>query len=330
MTALVRAAALTNFMEVARSVGLNPLALVRAAGLNQVLLSEPEQRIPVAAAVRLLEMAAQESGCIDFGLRMAESRQLSDFGVVSLLISHQRSLRDALAVTMQYRHLLNAGLAMQVEEAGDLVIIREEVMAQAHPRQAIELALGVLHRMCAALMGGRWAPRWVSFCHEAPADMALHRRVFACRVDFGREFNGIACKASDLDALNPGADPAMARYARQFVESLPPVHKPSTVLEARRAIYLMLPTGRATGEYVAQSLGMSVRSLQRQLDDADTTFTDLLAEVRSELVTRYLANPRHSLMEVSELLGYSNASSFTRWFRTQFGMAPQAWRKSTR
>ena len=89
MNALVRAATLTNFLEVARDLGLNPQPLLREVGLSRALLADPEQRIPAASAVRLLEMAAQATGHSQFGLRMAESRQLSDFGVVSLLISHQ-------------------------------------------------------------------------------------------------------------------------------------------------------------------------------------------------------------------------------------------------
>jgi AraC-like DNA-binding protein len=71
-----------------------------------------------------------------------------------------------------------------------------------------------------------------------------------------------------------------------------------------------------------------VRTLQRQLDEADTSFTAMLGEVRRELAQRYVANPRYSLVRVSELLGYSTPSSFTRWFITQFGQAPQDWRKA--
>ena len=41
-----------------------------------------------AAAVRLLEDSAHASGCDTFGLRMAESRKLSDLGVASLLLVH--------------------------------------------------------------------------------------------------------------------------------------------------------------------------------------------------------------------------------------------------
>ena len=68
--------------------------------------------------VVLLEESAAGSGCDNFGLRMAESRQLSSFGVVSLLITHQATLRDALVTTIDYRYMVNESLAMQIEDAG--------------------------------------------------------------------------------------------------------------------------------------------------------------------------------------------------------------------
>lgn len=326
MTTLVRAAALTNFFEVARDLGFNPQDALRRAGLSRALLENLEQRIPADAAVALLEDAARSSGCLTFGLRMAESRQLSNFGVVSLLISHQATLRDALTTTIQYRHLLNESLAMQIEDAGRMVIVREEIVSEAPARQSIELAIGVLFRMGAALLGPRWRPYSVNFSHDAPPELGLHRRLFPRRLEFGSEFNGIVLAAADLDAPNPSADPAMARYAQRFVESLPPVNEPSVVLEVRKAIYLMLPAGRATSDYVAQGLGLSVRTLQRQLDEVDASFTELLNEVRRELAQRYMDNPQYNLARISELLGYCTPGSFTRWFAAQFGAAPAAWR----
>jgi len=328
MSLLVRAATLTHFFEVAQAVGLNTQPLLRSVGLTRTLLADPEQRIPAQAAVQLLERAAEASGCPQFGLRMAESRQLSDFGAVSLLISHQPTLRAALATIVQYRHLLNDTIALQLEDAGHLVVIREEVVASALSRQATELALGVLFRLCVALMGRHWAPVGVHFSHEAPADLALHKRLFACHLEFGSEFNGIVCRAVDLDAPNPGADPAMARYAQRFLDSMPQINGPSVVLDVRKAIYLMLPSGRASSAYVAQGLGLSVRTLQRQLDMAGTSFTDVLNDIRRELAQRYAANPKYTLVRVSELLGYSTPSSFTRWFDAQFGCSPQRWRQA--
>jgi len=326
MITLVRAAVLTNFFEVAHDLGYNPQDALRKVGLNRSLLENPDQRIPADSAVTLLEEAALGAQCPTFGLRMAESRQLSNFGVVSLLISHQPTLRDVLNTTIHYGHLLNESLAMQLEDAGKMVIMREEVVTETPARQATELAIGVMFRMCAALLGSRWHPFSVNFCHDAPPDLSLHRRLFACRLEFGSEFNGIVFAAADLDAPNPTADPAMARYAQRFIESLPRVNEPSVVLEVRKAIYLMLPSGRASSDYVAQGMGLSVRTLQRQLDEAGTSFTNLLNDVRRELASRYMENPQYSLARISEQLGYSTPSSFTRWFTSQFGVAPVTWR----
>ncbi|MGO4330563.1 AraC family transcriptional regulator [Cupriavidus sp. 2TAF22] len=327
METLVRAAALTNFFEVAGDLGINPQSLLRAAKLSRMLLADPDQRIPVNACATLLESAALAADCPTFGLRMAESRQLSDFGVMSLLISQQPTLRDALVTTIRYRHLVNESVAIVLENAGKAVIIRQELVLNAPSRQATELAIGVVFRMCRALLGPHWRPHSVNFTHPAPADLGVHRRLFGCPLEFDSEFNGIVCLAADLDAPNPTGDPAMARHAQRFVEMLPRVNEPSIGRDVRNAVYLMLPMGRATCEGVAQGLGLSLRTMQRQLDEAGETFTDILNEVRSQLARRYVGNPQYSLLRVSELLGYGCASSFTRWFSAQFGESPVAWRR---
>jgi AraC-like DNA-binding protein len=328
MATLVRAAVLTNYLEVAQHLGLNTQAELSKVGLSRMQLEDPDQPIAVQAAVQLLENAALASGCQTFGLRMAESRQFSDLGAVALLLTHQATLRDALQVTVQYRHLLNRALAIYVEDAGDLVIIREEVVTPSSQgcRQANELAIGVMARLCASLLGPHWRPASINFTHSAPDDLRLHRRLFGCESHFGAEFNGIACPAASFDAPNPRADPAMARYARRFLDTLPRDDEPSLVFEVRKAIYLLLPMGRATIEQIAQALGMNVRTLQRRLEEDDANFSDLINGVRRDLVERYMNNPGYSLARIGELLGYSLPSSFSRWFAAQFGDTPASWR----
>ncbi|MCY1276842.1 HTH-type transcriptional regulator VirS [compost metagenome] len=329
MTTLARAAILTNYLEVARHLGLNVQPLLAEVGLTQsLLLSDLEKRIPVEAAVTLLQNSAAASGCETLGLRMAELRQLADFGEVSLLLAHQRTLREALQVIVQYRHLLNDALAIYVEEAGKTVIIREEVVTGTPmpSRQANELAIGVMFRFCAALLGAHWQPYSVNFTHEAPSDLSVHRRLFGCKVEFGSEFNGIVCPAANLDTANPLASSAMARHAQRYLDSLQSGSEQSLMFDVRKAIYLLLPMGRASIEQIAQTMGMNVRTLQRRLDEDGATFSTLINEVRRDLVIRYLENPGYSLSRIADMLGYSMPSSFTRWFISQFGMPPAAWR----
>ncbi|MEQ6435480.1 AraC family transcriptional regulator [Comamonas sp. w2-DMI] len=326
MVTLVRAAALTHFPEVLRELGGDPETALRQAGLRPAMLREQDQLIDVSMASRLLEDAAASTGCESFGLRMAQSRQLSNFGVISLLLLHQPTLRHVITTLIAHVHLLNESLLIHMEDAGSVVILREDFVSPDPMRQSIELAIGVLFRMCEALLKDRWMPQRVCFSHAAPADPSLHKRLFRCRVEFDAEFNGIVCRAKDLDEPNPLADPVLVRYAKTVVETTLKGKQASTGQQVRKAIYLMLPSGNATCLCVAQGLGRSMRTLQRELDGEGLSFTGLLEEVRHDLARRYVVNPHYSIGQIAAMLGYSSHSAFTRWFGARFGCAPEVWR----
>jgi len=330
MVTLVRAGALTGYAEVMHALGGDADKALRRAGLRPSLIRDPDQLIDADVAAQLVEDSAQMTGCQTFGLRMAESRQLSHLGVVSLLLLHQPTLRQALSTLIAYSHVNNESLAIQMEDAGDVVVLREEFVMQQPVRQSVELAIGVLYRMCAALLHERFRPRRVCFGHAAPRDLSVHQRVFACRVEFDAEFNGIVCNAADLNEPNPLADPAMARYAQKVVDAQISARAPSTDQQVRRAIYLLLPSGRATCAGVAQGLGCSMRTLQRTLDAEGLSFTALLDEVRHDLAQRYLANANYDIGQIAVMLGYGSHSAFTRWFSARFDCAPQEWRQRKR
>ena len=74
---LVRAAARTGFFTVAGELQLETLPLLRSNGLSRSMLKNPEQMIPARSVIRLMEDSAAASGCITFGLRMAELRGIA-------------------------------------------------------------------------------------------------------------------------------------------------------------------------------------------------------------------------------------------------------------
>ena len=213
MTRYVRGASLSNYAEVAARVGLDPNAMLRRAGIDRRVLDEPDIRVPADSVADLLEASAAQSGCPTFGLQMAESRRLSDFGALSLLITHQATMRDALMTLVQYRRLVNESLVISVEEAGDTVVVREELLVGgSRPlRQAYELAIGVMFRLFRTVLGPRWRPLSVNFTHAPPGELTVHRRVFGSIVEFNSDFDGLTCSRADLDAPNPSADPVLAR-----------------------------------------------------------------------------------------------------------------------
>lgn len=329
MTTLVRSASLTRYSEIARALGIDPVRMVRQAGLDQSCLHAPDLRVPESSLAQILEVSARSVQAQAMGLLVAESWRLSDFGAISLLLQHQPTLRHALSELMHYRHLLSDSVAVDVEDFSEIAVV-QVALDTGRPdagRQAAELAVGAALSLLRTTLGRQWLPRSVHFAHSAPVSLQVHRRMFGAKVDFDCEFDGIVLSQQDLDRANPRADANMARYAREFLDLQPRTRRDSTADEVRRALRSLLPRGGHAIDQVGQHLGMSSRSLQRQLEQLGQSFSSLLNEVRNDLAVRYLGNPAYPVSQVAGLLGFSEVSAFSRWFSTQFGMPPTQWRR---
>lgn len=320
MSTLIRSASLTNFAEIAQQCGLDPVALVRTVGLPVKCLNDPDLKIDTNAVVRLLEMAALDAAEPAFGLRMGESRRLSNLGPLGLLLRDEPTLRHALDAIVRHIRVHNEALVIRIEEVDKLVLIREEFamgLSEAK-RQAAELAMAVTYRILSLFMGAAWRPRLVCFSHSAPANRATHHRVFGNQVAFNHEFNGLMCNQSDLDQPNPSADPVMARYAQELIASKA-VGRPTFTHQVQQLILLLLPLGQCNAEVVAQHLGCDRRTITRRLSAEKTGFHQLVDEHRRQIVGQYLQGKSRPLAQVSSLLGFSAPSAFSRWYRDQFG-----------
>jgi AraC-like DNA-binding protein len=319
--ALVRAASLTHFDALAAAAGLDARALVAEQGLPARCLDEPDLMIPAQAVGRLLECTAERSGDAAFGLRLAQSRRLSNLGPLALLVRDEPSLRRALEVLVAHLPLHNEALSLRVEEAGGLVTIRARLDTAGGPpmRQATELVVAVAYRLLCIFLGAGWRPRLVCFAHRAPPSVAAHRALFGPAVEFGHEFDGIVCNSAELDAPNPGADPVLARYTQRLL-ARPADAAPRLSDRVREFIVLLLPRGHGRVEVVAQHLGVDRRTVARRLAAEGTQFGALLDEVRQELLERCLLDGGRPLGEIAALLGFSSPSVFARWHRQRFGV----------
>jgi AraC-like DNA-binding protein len=327
MPRTVRAVSLTCYVEVARFVGLDPHALLRAHGISPRQLENPEWRIDAAAAVSLLEETAARAGRQDIGILMAQCRSFASLGPLSLLIEHVATPRDAIGALNEFRHLLNALFALHLEEHGDTAIIRCDILSADAGLQVSSNAVAILFRTLSDSSGGRWHPDVVHFTYPRPADIGTFSAYFQCAIEFDSSFEGMTCARRLLDVANPRADPLLARHARGLLELMPatPAAADSILDRTRYAISLLIDRGQPSVAAAASNLGVSARSLQRALEREGKTFAELLAETRRELALRYLGSSL-PITAIAEMVGYAGSSSFSRWFAAEFGETPLAYR----
>jgi AraC-like DNA-binding protein len=328
MPRLIRSAVLNGYVEVARSVGLDPYRMIADCDLPSASLTDPEIKVSAAAVGRLLEESAQRSGKPDFGLKLAERRSLSNIGALALLVREQPTIRRAIEVLIGYMYLHSEALRLTLEERRGMAILKIaiDVGRPVQIRQGIELALGFLHRSLQQLLGKNWKPHAVYFTHARPNRTDAYRRFFGTTIEFNQDFNGIICDARDIDAAVPASDPTMARHVQQYLDTLASRPHATMGAKVRECIYMALPSGFCSVAQVARRLGTDRRTIHRHLAKEGETFSSLMDSVRTELVTRYVENRDRSLTMIAELLGFSALSAFSRWFRSRFGCSVSEWR----
>ena len=88
------------------------------------------------------------------------------------------------------------------------------------------------------------------------------------------------------------------------------------------AIVPLLPHGKARASEIARQLGVSQRTLARQLSQEGLTFSELLDNLRSDLANRHLADRDLAISQIAWLLGYQDVASFSHAFKRWTGKAP--------
>lgn len=93
------------------------------------------------------------------------------------------------------------------------------------------------------------------------------------------------------------------------------------------ALIHLLPTGTVTLDGVARELNISRRTLQRRLNDRNTSYREELDDVRLHMSEYFLKNSESSVETIAYALAYMEHNSFSRAFRKWTGMTTTEYRR---
>ena len=291
ISALVRGSILAEYKRLALALHLDPLALMKRAGIHRRHLDNPELTLPMRAIVELFEITALASGMDDFGLRLAEARGLPDLGPVSLMLREEETVREALRTLISLLHLHSDALYMHLDETEQPVFAIDIMVGDTAPcQQAIDTSIASGVRILRWLLGEDWAPASVCFRHPKPAAVpkARYERFFRCPVDFEQELNGIVLRRQDLDRQLPPSSPVMRRQVEQYIRSIDVGPSDTYVHRVTQVIAMALPRGEAKTDIVARCLGTDCRTLHRRLARSGLNFSAVLEHVRKDLALQYM------------------------------------------
>ncbi|RHW22098.1 AraC family transcriptional regulator [Pseudomonas jilinensis] len=131
-----------------------------------------------------------------------------------------------------------------------------------------------------------------------------------------------------LDKPLASADPfLLPRLTEAMQDLLANLPSSDLVEQVKRRIQLLLGSGDVSAERVAVPMNISPRHLRRKLSQEDTSYEQLVDEVRKEAAVRMISEGQLSLTSIAYELGFLDPSSFTRAFRRWTDMSPTAFRR---
>lgn len=327
------AAFVSHVLTIAGQHGVDEEALLKQVGLERAQLIDPIQRIPMRHLRELMKLASEASGLPHFGLLVGAAVRPGTYGCLGYAAMTSATMGEAMGMIRRFGKIVFDSPSSQTQISIDNGLVTQQ-----------DLRLNELEPYSAAfqdavLSGWTAFGRWlvgrdeplvaVHVLHDVQGDSEPYDRFFGCPVQFNSSMNALVFPESMLALPVQGADPRthksmLLEADLQLGRSYAPY---STIARVRAFLAQMLPNGDASLESVASHLAMSPRTLQRKLATEGESFSHALETVRMELADHYLRLTDATVMDISLMLGYSQASAFSHAFRQFQGMSPADYRK---
>ncbi len=324
---VVHAPLLLGFPELVAELGGDPAPLLQRVGIDPAALEGESFSATYRQLVILLEIAATDLQCPDFGLRLARRQQDSkEFGPLGTVMKSSTTFGEALdyVCTHNYVHSLAARVWLQQLTTERAVFVGHDILLDGIPNksQVMEQVMLIGHLTSMEMTGGRARARRIHFRHQPVSPLRVYRRDFGCEVRFGQNEDGVVYSNEDL--AQPLIDPdsrafeeMIAFIERQFTERRPPMHA-----EVRGILMRLLGTPDSSNERVAGELNLHLRTLHRRLSAEGTSFQRIKDEVRRDVLLYYLRQTDLEFARISEKLGFAEQSVMTRRCNRWFSASP--------
>jgi len=329
---MLRIGATMGVPEVLRSLGQDPAVVLAEVGIGLELFDNPNNLISFKARGQMIEHCANRTGCQHFGLLVGQQSSLDSFGMVGLLARYSKTAGDALRSLVRFMHLHVRGATTILTVDSDLAVLEYQIYHSRVPGNdqvgegAVAVAFNILQELC----GTDWAPVEVRFAHRRPVDQAPYKRFFRAPLRFDTEQYAVVFSAAWLNRRLPVASAELRQLLQKEIDKLEAQQEDDFSEQVRSLLRTALMTGHSSADQVAELFSMNRRTLNRRLNKLGISFRDLADEIRFEVARQLLKDTAMEIIDIAALLGYSNASAFTRAFRRWSFQTPAKWRAVSR
>ena len=332
--ALVRSEYLFPYIQLLREVGTPIDRELRRARLPILIEELPDSYIGTDLAFRFIEKCAHAEGIDNIGFEAGWRLSYNDFGsVLKDALQQAPTLKTAIETFSRLILVEDSEFQCYLQGNGETmrVCTRQYVPDGSDSRIAEWQNLKAIIELVRKYQHPDWLPRVIGFESPRPVSKEVRHRLGNCRVLTAQPSAFIEIPASILTQTRL---PESRRRRRCFAEALQGEASLDSLpygedLTGRlhTALVPYLTSGQLSIDLAAEIAGISVRKLQRHLHRMQTSYSCLLEKLRFEQSLQLLQYSDLTILEIALLLGYSDASNFSRAIRRMSGLSPRELRR---
>lgn len=322
MIPLLRPTKIRHYLKVMEQRGHATAAVLAGSAIEQGRLTDPSYFVDAEQYEAVIKNMIRLSGNPALGLDIGGSVELVDFGILAHAMMSSSTLRQAVQLWQRYQNLVGMTHQLSVEEHPQhwVSVIDSMGMTGVVKQFCVEESLMHAMKLGPALTGVAFRTLDCDIHYPAPGHAELYEERFGCAVRFNAPRTGLSIASPGLDIALRGNDPELheicLRHCGQIMRDLV---GSNPVLAQLRALFLSRPKHLPSLEESAAHVGMNARTLRRHLQEAGTSYQQLLNDYRLGLAKEYLQSRQLTAKEVSFLLGFADIAAFRRAFKSWTG-----------
>lgn len=297
-------------------------ALLEGTGVGDEDLRNPAADISVFQQVRQIENASALCGP-GWAISRPKLWDVPAHGALGVAVVSAPTLADSLNVFERYGHVRSPWFKVSVRPRGREILMEVKITAPIETEQwrpMMEIAFLAIKAMLDTALGRVSDEMVFHFACAKPDYADRLTAAFGSVVKFQARTNCIALPSAWRSVVTAHVDPSLYAHAVAELEDVRARLEAPTNLRAQvERLLQTMPVGRLNSPSAARALGVSRRTLARQLAETQTSFRMLLdAEIKAR-ASRLLSSQKLSRPEMAEQLGYRDPTSFSRACRRWFG-----------
>ena len=238
--------------------------LLKRANLSVQQIKNPRLRIPVKDQIKFLNLVADKLRDEFLGIRLAQTLNLRELGLLYYVMASSDTLGDALRRGARYSTIQNEGV--QIDYRGGKVVtvtFNYIGVARQPDRHQIEIFITILLRVCQELSGLALAPLRVKLMHHRSRLPPEIKRLFGEHVAFACDADEVVYPGSIAAAPSTNADPYLNALLVRYCEDAAAKRRRNSTtwqLKVENAIVPLLPRAGAHRQDRRRARGQSANA----------------------------------------------------------------------